>query len=109
MPVYKDEKRKTWYASVCYKDWTGTPRRKVKRGFKKERDAKAWEHGFALQQSKTCDMSLKALSELYFKDMASRIKGSTIETKKSIFETHILPYMGKLPVNEISLTGSLPM
>ena len=102
MPVYKDEKRKTWYVSVCYKDWTGTPQRKVKRGFKKERDAKAWEHEFALQQSKTCDMSLKALSELYFKDMASRIKESTIETKKSIFETHILPYLGKLPVNEIS-------
>ena len=102
MPVYKDEKRKTWYVSACYKDWTGALRRKVKRGFKKERDAKAWEHDFALQQCKTCDMPLKALSELYFKDMASRIKESTIETKKSIFEAHILPYLGKLPVNEIS-------
>jgi integrase len=34
--------------------------------------------------------------------MATRIKTSSIETKMSIFETHILPFLGKLPVNEIS-------
>ncbi len=33
MPVYKDTKKGTWYTSFHYVDWTGTNRRKLKRGF----------------------------------------------------------------------------
>ena len=33
MPVYKDEKRGTWWVSVRYTNWAGQPDRKVKRGF----------------------------------------------------------------------------
>ena len=51
MPVYKDEERKTWYVSFYYTDWTGERKRKLKRGFKRERDAKEYEREFIYKYS----------------------------------------------------------
>ena len=72
MPVYKDEKRGTWWVSVRYTNWAGQPDRKVKRGFSRERDAKAWERDFLFQQSRSCDMTVSALWELYREDDRAR-------------------------------------
>lgn len=33
MPVYKDEKRNTWFCKCNYKDWLGESKSKMKRGF----------------------------------------------------------------------------
>lgn len=102
MPVYKDEDRGTWYVSIRYKNWAGKADRKVKRGFKRERDAKQWERTFLSQQAQTCDMTFGALSELYFEDMSPRLKESTIDTKRNMCDTKILPYFKDTPVNEIT-------
>jgi hypothetical protein len=32
-------------------------------------------------------------------DMGARLKQSTLQTKKHICETHILPYFGNKPIN----------
>ncbi|MGM9955422.1 MAG: Arm DNA-binding domain-containing protein [Peribacillus sp.] len=39
MPVYKDEKRNTWYCKCNYKDWLGESKSKMKRGFATKKDA----------------------------------------------------------------------
>jgi len=46
MPVYKDEKRNTWYCKCNYKDWLGESKSKMKRGFATKKDAQQWERDF---------------------------------------------------------------
>ena len=46
MPVYKDEQRGTWYVKFYYIDWMGNRKQKKKRGFKTQREAKAFEREF---------------------------------------------------------------
>ena len=41
MPVYKDEKRNTWFCKCNYKDWLGESKSKMKRGFATKKDALA--------------------------------------------------------------------
>ena len=43
MSAYKDEERGTWYVSFYYEDWTGTKKRKVKRGFRTKKEALNFE------------------------------------------------------------------
>lgn len=101
MPVYKDEHNSTWYVSARYVNWAGKHDRKVKRGFKKQGDAKAWERQFLFQESKSCDMTLSSMVDLYLADMSSRIKVSTMNTKMNIINTHILPYFQNTKINGI--------
>ena len=56
MPVYKDEKAGTWYSKFRYKDWTGTTKNKMKRGFATRREAVAWEESFKSRVAGTLDM-----------------------------------------------------
>ena len=43
MPVYKDEKNKTWTVIYRFTDWKGNRKQSTKRGFKTKREALAWE------------------------------------------------------------------
>ncbi len=104
MPVYKDEKRGTWYASFYYTDWTGTRKLKKKRGFIKQKDAKDYEREFLNKSNQSCDMAFESLVELYMEDVSARLKESTMDTKKNIIDTHILPFFKKLPINKIEAT-----
>lgn len=101
MPVYKDKKRGTWYCQFYYKDWTGQTKQKRKRGFKREKDAKEWERQFLGTTQKNSDISFPSLVENYFEDLATRLKPTTLETKRSIFETKITPYFKKFKACEI--------
>ena len=47
MPAFK-EKDGTWSCSFHYRDWTGTNKRKHKRGFKTKREAVEFEAQFKL-------------------------------------------------------------
>lgn len=102
MPCYKDEKTGTWYCQFRYTDFTGTQKQKRKRGFKTKREAQDWEGGFHLQKAKSCDMTLASFVELYFNDQRNRLRDSTIDTKKNIFYTKIVPYLGKRKIDEIT-------
>lgn len=46
IPAYKDKKRGTWYASFYFTDWQGHRKKKIKRGFARQKDAKAFEENF---------------------------------------------------------------
>lgn len=92
MPVYKDKKRGTWYCQFYYRDWTGQIKQKRKRGFKREKDAKEWERIFLSAAQKGSDILFPALVKNYFEDLSTRLKPTTLETKRSIFESKITPY-----------------
>ena len=101
MPAYKDDKTGKWFCKFYYTDWQGNNRQKWKRGFDTKKEALAYERDFLEKQSANPDMTFQNLYELYMEDMAARLKQSTILTKKHIYETHILPFFGNKPINEI--------
>lgn len=101
MPVYKDELRGTYYCQFYYKNWRGEIKQKRKRGFAKKKDARDWERDFLNALVKGSDIAFPALVENYMKDLATRLKPTTMETKRSIFETKITPYFKNFKANEI--------
>ena len=55
-----------------------------------------------LQNAFDLDMSFEAFTELYIRDVKTRLKENTWLTKEHIIRTKILPYFGKLRISEIS-------
>ena len=102
MPVFKDDKRGTWYVMVWYQDWTGERKQKCKRGFSTKREAQEWERSFQLQTSADLDMTFEAFVELYTKDVKPRLKENTWQTTENIIQKKILPYFGKRKISEIT-------
>lgn len=102
MPIYKDEKRNTWYCKCNYKDWLGESKSKMKRGFATKKDAQQWEREFLQRQSASMDMKFASFVEVYFEDKAPRLKERSIMTKRILFETKIIPYFGEKQMNEIT-------
>lgn len=92
MPAYKDKKRGTWYCQFYYTDWMGVKKQKRKRGFAKQGDAKKWEREFLDKMSKTSDIAFPSLVENYLSDLETRLKITSLENKRSIFNSKILPF-----------------
>lgn len=66
MPVYKDEKRKTWYVQYKYKDpVTGNWHVKKKRGFATKRDAKEAERQMTENSDTSGLITFKTIAEQY--------------------------------------------
>ena len=101
MPAYKDEKTGKWFAKFYYTNWQGIKQQKWKRGFATKKEALAFERDFLEKQSANPDMTFQNLYEIYMEDMAARLKQSTLLTKKTVLQTHILPFFGNKPINEI--------
>ena len=101
MPAYKDEKTGKWFAKFYYTNWQGIKKQKWKRGFATKKEALGFERDFLEKQSANPDMTFQNLYEIYMKDMAARLKQSTLLTKKTVLQTHILPFFGSKPINEI--------
>ena len=73
MPVFKNESNGTWYVMARYVNWKGERKQKCKRGFSTKKEAQEWERMFQLQNSSDMDMSFEAFTELYIRDMKSRL------------------------------------
>lgn len=101
MPAYKDEKTGKWFAKFYYTNWQGIKKQKWKRGFATKKEALGFERDFLEQQSANPDMTFQNLYEIYMEDIAARLKQSTLLTKKAVLQTHILPFFGSKPINEI--------
>ena len=102
MPVYKDEKRNTWYCKCNCRDWLGESKSKMKRGFATKKEALEWEREFLQRQSSSMDMKLSSFVDVYFDDKAPRLKERSIMTKRTLIETKILPYFGDKQMNDIT-------
>jgi len=101
MPVYKDKGRDTWYAKFNYKDWNGEIKQKIKRGFKRERDAKAFEREFLAKTHASPSMSFGTLVSLYMDDCETRLKPTTFENKQYVINLKVLPFFKDMPINSI--------
>ena len=104
MPVYKDEKKGTWYVHLGYTNWTGKRVFHTKRGFGTKREAKAYEEEFLRTSGKSTDMSLKSLCDLYIEDLRTRRNPTTVYGEECMIRRHITPHLGTLPVNKITVT-----
>ncbi len=104
MPAYKDEERGTWYALFYYTDWMGNRKRKKKRGFKTQREAKEFEREFLNKEQRDTNITFEMLVDEYFKDLETRLKKTTIETKRNIFDHHVTPYLKNLRIEQINAT-----
>ena len=102
MPAYKEKTKNTWYVSFYFTDWTGTRKRHLRRGFKRQKDALEYEREFLVKQQGSPDMLFSSLYDLYQKDGKARVKETTITTREPLFKKHILPYFGNMPINKIT-------
>ena len=102
MPVYKDTIRNTWYVKFNYKDWQGTIKQKLKRGFATQREAKAFERDFIAEYNNSPTMKFGTLVNLYMQDKDQQLKPTTMHCKKTLISAHILPYFKEIPINEIT-------
>lgn len=102
MPAYKDEERNTWFSSFRFKDWTGKVKSKRKRGFKTRREALEWENSFKSRQAGQLNMSMKDFIDVYRDERFPRLKEVTRRNKEYIEDDKIIPFFGKLPINEIT-------
>lgn len=102
MPIYKDEKRGTWYCSFYYTDWTGTRKKKKKEGFKKQSEAKEFERDFLTNQKNNCDMSFEKLIELYLEHAKTNVRTTTFDNKNILINNKIKPYFKNISVADIT-------
>ena len=102
MPVYKDKKKGTWFASFYYTDWTGTRKKKKREGFKTQREAKAFEREYIKREEASCDMAFGSLVELYMSDCSTRLRATTYAGKEYLINTRILPTFKDMPINTIT-------
>lgn len=101
MAVYKDEKNNTWFCKFYYEDVNGNRKQKKKRGFKLRKEALEWERNFLESKTLDLDIKFKNFLEQYYRDIESRLKESTLNTKRNILDTKILPYFGEMILSEI--------
>ena len=100
MPVYKD-KNGTWFAMIRYTEWDGKTKQKCKRGFSTKREAQEWERKFLLCSNADMNMAFVDFFGIYKRDMQSRLKQNTWESKEFIIKSKILPYFADKPICEI--------
>lgn len=83
MPVFKNETNSTWYVMARYVDLKGERKQKCKRGFETKRETQEWERTFQQQNASDLDMTFEAFTELYTRDIKSRLK-KTLGSRKII-------------------------
>ena len=102
MAVFKDKFTASWACKFRYKNWQGEVKQHKKTGFKTQKEAKEYEKAFLDKQQNSCDMTFQSLYEYYMEDCKARQRPNTIASKEGDFKNHILPFFGKLKVNEIT-------
>jgi len=101
MPAYK-EKDGTWSCSFHYRDWTGSNKRKHKRGFKTKREAVEFEAQYKLASKADMSMKLKEFVKIYFADKENELKARSKKNKKYMMEAYVISYFGEKAMNEIA-------
>lgn len=92
----------TWRIQYRWTDWTGAKKKSQKRGFKTKKEAEEWYAHFRLQQSSDPTMTLADFWEIYRADMEKRLRKTTMKQKEYVMNDKVLPYFGKMPINEIT-------
>lgn len=98
----KDPKTGKWLIQYRYTDWQGNRKKSIKRGFKTKREAEEWLQNFLATKQADFNMLFEDFLKIYYSDMDTRLREHTMRTKKYVFELKILPYFGKMKMNEIT-------
>ena len=101
MSVTKDKKTGKWMAQIRTKDAAGKVTHRKKRGFATKREALAWELQVRESSRAAVSMRFADFTEAYLADMSTRIKASTMSTKRTMIYSKILPFFGTMPVSAI--------
>ena len=101
MPVYQDEKTKTWFVKCYYTDYTGTKRQKKKRGFKLQREAKKWEADFLTALKYDTETTFGNIAEQFIEEITPRRQYNSIKLYR-VTLAHILPTFENVPIGEIT-------
>lgn len=101
MKAEKDPKTGKWLIQYRYTDWQGARKKSTKRGFDTKRDAEEWLRTFLVSQQASFQMNFGEFIKLYYRDMAPRIRESTLRNKKYITDSKILPYFEKKMLQSI--------
>lgn len=97
----KDPKTGKWLIQYRYTDWQGNRKKSTKRGFDTKREADEWLRKFLVTQQADFNMLFEDFLKIYYADMETRLREHTMRTKKYIIDLKVLPYFGKLKMNEI--------
>lgn len=101
MPITK-EPNGTYTARFYITDAFGKRKQKKKKGFKTLKEAKQYEAEQITQKACSMSMTFASFYELYMNDIKKRVKESTFENKKNLFEKKLLPYFEKMKVENIT-------
>lgn len=102
MSAKRDEKTGKWNIQYRYKDWQGNNRKSTKRGFNTKREAEQWLRNFLACKQSDVNMAFGEFVNIYLEDISTRVRKTTINTKKNIFEKKILPYFSDKPLSSIT-------
>lgn len=103
MPVYKDDERGTYYFIAWYKNVYGKSKQKMKRGFKKERDAKDAEAEFRIQVKKYGAPEDITFEEVFYHNIDhSELKPKTRKRRINEYNKHMKDKFGHLKVHNIT-------
>lgn len=99
----KDQKTGKWLIQYRYTDWQGNRKKSTKRGFDTKREAEEWLRQFLVNQQANFKICFADFLKIYYADMETRLRENTMRTKKYIIDLKVLPYFGKLKINEIKV------
>lgn len=107
MAVKKNPKTGLWDVQIWYRTRDGTRKKKHKRGFGTKTGARAWERDFLLRADGSPSMSFADFVGVYEQDIKPHLKLNTFLTKQNIIRTKLLPFFGKMQLDEITPTDVL--
>lgn len=82
-------------------DWLGERKHKCKRGFFKKGDAIEYDRNFLDKGSKDPTILFSSLVANYLDEMESRLKSTTLEGKKYLITTKLMPFFSKMQICDI--------
>ena len=101
MAVYRDPVKKTWYCKFRYTDWQGKSHVTTKRGFRTQREAKAYEAEQQIKAKNISDSNLSVVLDAFLRDRKPNIKHSSYLAAQRAVEKFIRPQLGHMKITDI--------
>ncbi|WP_419892848.1 tyrosine-type recombinase/integrase [Oceanobacillus kimchii] len=102
MPVYKDKQRGTYYFSTWYKDIYGKSKQKLKRGFKKEKEAKIAEAEFIIKVKNRAPEEMTFEEVFYHNIEHTELKPKTKRRRTNEYNKHMKDKFGHIKMHNIT-------
>lgn len=105
MPTYKyilKDGSERYYAKFYYTNWKRERKQEFKRGFRRQKDAKAYEIDFLAKLATNPTVPFEILAEKYLENCKNKaLKITTLSNKEYLIRKHILPIFKDKPIGDI--------